>query len=129
MLVSPDGRRLLDQLRRDMEAESDNEVIRRALRLLDRIEPTDLRQSRATASPVETERGLTVRLHVVLPDPAVKRLLRLHEEWKSEGLPCSFGEIVRQAIRVAVQVYRTAERDQGVALSMSGEQVAAVLLV
>jgi hypothetical protein len=109
LLFSKPSRALLTDLQEAMEAESVSEVARRALIVLETFEPLDIGEAVA-ADDAPGSGTASERVHLVLPAKSRERLLALRENWQEKGRPCSYAEIIRQALRVTTQLMRNVGR-------------------
>jgi len=87
-------------LKAQLEASTEAEVIRRALKAYERFEPHDDSQS-ATNPCIEPTKGDTVHVYIRITE---KMKCRLDDEYAKSGR--SYGEQVRQALRVLMQLVR-----------------------
>ena len=94
----------LSWLKGAMEATTESEVIRRALKVYDLFEPNDLNKGDARKLCPDNDRNVE-HLYIRLP---VRMKERLDAERNASGL--SYGEQVRHALRVLTQLVRDRER-------------------
>lgn len=110
LLLSPDARDLLKQLKEVSEAESYGELVRRALIALELFEPVAAggveNVVEMPAGKRDRTMGCTERLQIVLPERSMRRLEELKAQTATGNRGSAYSEIIRSALKVYAQLYR-----------------------
>lgn len=94
----------LQKLKSKLEASTESEVIRRALKAYELFEPDDDANDISLGPNLDNASGMDEHLYIRIPSRMKKRL---DDEYQTSGR--SYGEQVRQALRVFTQLIREME--------------------